>query len=49
MTWLGPGIYTTALLLNFVSIWLSLGICFAIALYFAHPSRRRVHQVAHHA
>jgi len=36
-------VYVVAVAASFVNVWVSLAICFAIALYFAHPSRRSVH------
>jgi uncharacterized membrane protein len=43
LTLVGTGIYTAALALVFVNVWISLFICLAVALYYAQPGRRRVH------
>jgi uncharacterized membrane protein len=34
------GVYLTALVLTVVNVWVSLAICFFIAIYYALPSRR---------
>jgi uncharacterized membrane protein len=31
----GPALYLAAFLLSFVSVWLSVGVCFLLAIYFA--------------
>lgn len=31
----GPGLYLVAFALSFISVWLSVGVCFVLAIYFA--------------
>jgi uncharacterized membrane protein len=42
LSWVATGIYAVALVLALINVWVSLVVCLGIALYFAHPARRRV-------